>query len=64
MKIKQVGLSINEINEELKSIQASILYNKKNGFRYYMPSTVSQDAQRVYKALNLNRFKTPKIISV
>jgi transposase len=63
VKIQQVEMSLDDIREELMSVQASILFNKKNGFRYYLPSSISLEAQKIYKVLNLSRYQTPKIIS-
>ena len=62
IKIQQVPLSLNQIHEALLSVQTSILYNKKNGFSYSLPSSLSKAAKQIYKTLNIHRSHTPKII--
>lgn len=62
IKIQQVPLSLNQIHEELLSVQTSILYNKKNGFSYSLPAPLSKAAKQIYKTLNLSRSNTPQII--
>jgi len=63
VRLQQKELSLDNIREELLSVQGSIYYNKKNKLRYYMPSSISEDALKIYKVLNLTKLKTPKIIS-
>ncbi len=63
VRLQQKDLSLDNIREELLSVQGSVYYNKKNKFRYYMPSAISEDAKKIYKVLNLLKYKTPKIIS-
>lgn len=63
VRLQQKELSLDDIREELLSVQGSVYYNKKNHFRYYMPSAISENAQKIYKVLNLSKYRTPKIIS-
>jgi len=61
--LQQESMSLDQIREELMTVQASIYFNKTNGLRYALSSHFSDAAKKIYKVLNLSRNLTAKIIS-
>ena len=63
VKLRYKQLSPERIKEELLSVQASVLYDKKTKFRYRLPSKLTTEADKIYTALDLARDLKPQIIS-
>ena len=63
VKLRYKQLSPERIKEELLSVQASILYDKKSKFRYRLPSKLTIEADKIYTALDITRDLKPQIIS-
>ena len=63
VRLQQKDLSLDNIRDELLDVQSSIYFNKKNYFRYSMPSKFTDTAKKIYKVLNITKYRTPKIIS-
>ena len=61
VKIRQVEMSLDTIRETLMSIQASILIHKTTKDRYKLPSTMSHNASKIYKAFDLKRSQNPSV---
>lgn len=54
-------LSVNEILDELLSVQASIHIHKRTHDRYRVPGALSHKASKIYKAFNLMRSQDAEI---
>ena len=48
-------ISIDQILDELRDVQASIYVHKKTKDKYRVPSHFSNEARKIYKAFNLER---------
>lgn len=53
LKKLKINLSIEEIKEELNSLQESILRENKTGRTFRLPSKITANQRLIYKALNL-----------
>ncbi len=63
IKLQYEAMSVAKINAELLDVQSSIYYYPKNGYRYVVPGHMSLKAQKIYKALNIAKYRTTRIIS-
>lgn len=55
IKLAQKAMSTEDIRRALHGVQASILEHKKTKATYRLPSSLSQNAARIYKAFGLQR---------
>jgi transposase len=55
IKLAQKAMSTEDIRRALHSVQASVLEHKKTKAKYRLPSALSQDATRIYKAFGIKR---------
>ena len=59
VSLQQQPISVEQLQNELLSVQASILRDKTTGARYRLPSATSLAAQAIYQAFNLKRTMAP-----
>ncbi len=62
VSLQQQSISVEQLQNELLSVQASILRDKTTGARYRLPSAMSQATQAIYQAFNLKRTQAPALI--
>ena len=62
VSLQQQAMSVEQLQNELLNVQASILIDKSTGARYRLPSAMSQAAQAIYQAFNLKRTQAPTLI--
>ena len=55
IRLAQTAMSTEQIRLALYSVQASILVHKQSGAKYRLPSAVSHQASRIYRAFGLTR---------
>ena len=63
VKLQYEAMSVARIRDELLDVQSSIYYYPKNGYRYAVPGKVPYRAEKIYKALNITKYRTTRIIS-
>jgi transposase len=63
VKLQYEAMSVAKIRDELLEVQSSIYYYPKNGYRYSVPGKVPFRAEKIYKALNLSKYRTTRIVS-
>ena len=61
IKLAQQAMSIERIRATLHGVQASILEHTKTKAKYRMPSALTHDAARVYKAFGVTRTLSPSV---
>jgi hypothetical protein len=60
--IAQGAMSTEQIKNALYSVQASILEHKKTKHKYRLPSNLSHDAARIYRAFGLSRSRDVQVL--
>jgi transposase len=62
VKLQYKDLSPEEIRRNLVKVQASLLRNRKTGFRYLLPSHIPLDAQKIYQIMGVKALLKPQIL--
>jgi transposase len=63
VRLQYKALSIEKIRAALVRVQTSILFHTKKNVRFAMPSSISDEARKIYKLMNLSRCLTPWIVN-
>ena len=59
MEKQQERVTIEEMQQELWRVQASILKDEETGKQYRIPSSISYKARKIYQVLGINRSLQP-----
>lgn len=62
VSLQYKGMSPEEIRHNLVKVQASILFNKKTGLKYLLPSNIPPDAQKIYQIMGVKALMKPQIL--
>ena len=62
VRLQYKKLSPKKIKEILLSIQSTIYYDKKQNIKYSMPSSISEDAKKIYKLMDTKLSLKPRIL--
>ena len=62
LKKHQVKLSFQQIREELEQVQYSVVRDKVNNQKFLIPSALTKNQQKIFKAFGLKLASTPKIL--
>ncbi|MHB9127410.1 MAG: IS1634 family transposase [Candidatus Humimicrobiaceae bacterium] len=62
VRLQYKKISIEDIRELLMHVQTTIFYDRKKKIRYGFPSSMKQDAKKIYNLLGIKRNLTPYVI--
>lgn len=63
VRLRQHAMSVEQLQNELLRVQASIVRDKRHGGLYRIPSRMSEEAKSIYRAFDLKRSVTASTLS-
>jgi transposase len=64
VRLRQRGMSVEQIQNELLRVQTSILRDKRHGGLYRIPSRMSEAQKTIYRAFDIKRSDCPSAIAL